>query len=89
MKFEGKIHSKKGVIGEYEQDYNEETGEITLTAKFKVDRNTKDGKRIFYYSYIDHVPITSYFTEKVTYRKVGGEKEEADEQVKIMFGIDM
>lgn len=78
-----------GGTAEIEQEYNFETGEITFSGKVKIDRNKKDGKRIFYYSLIDEVPITSYSKNRPSYRKVGGEKDEADELVKLRYGIDM
>lgn len=78
-----------GGKGEIKQEYDFETGEVTFSGKIKLNRNTKDGKRIFYYSFVDGVPIVSYFIGKTSYRKTGTEKEEADELVKIEFGIDM
>ena len=78
-----------GGTGEIKQEYDFETGEVTFSGKIKINRNTKDGKRIFYYSLIDNAPITSYIKQRPSYRKVGGEKDVADELVKIKFGIDM
>ena len=75
--------------GEIEQEYNLETGEVTFSGKVKVDRSTKDGKRIFYYSLVDGVPVIAYFIERPAYRKVGAEKEEADELVKLHYGVNM
>lgn len=78
-------HSKGSLV----QEYDCETGEISFSGKIKIDRNTKEGKKIFYYSFIDKMPITSYFFNRTPYRKVGGEKEEADEKVKKIFEINM
>lgn len=89
IKFKSEFGTRKNDRGFIEQEYDLETGEITFSGKIKVNRKTKDGKRIFYYSYIDHTPITSYFFDKTPYRKVGGEKDEADEEVKRIFEIDM
>ena len=80
------VEKEKAAI---EQEYNLETGEITFSGKIKVDRNTKDGKRIFYYSLVDGRPVISYFLAKSTHRKVGGEKDEADELIKLHYNIDM
>lgn len=89
IKFKNEFGTEKNDNGFIEQEYDLETGEITFSGKVKINRNTKDGKRIFYYSYIDRTPITSYFVDKTPYRKIGGEKEKADELVKLKFGIDM
>lgn len=85
----GTRNTKKG-MSYVEQEYNSETGEITFHGKIKLNLNSKDGKRMFYYSQIDGTPVICYFfKDRNTYRKSAGEKDEADEKVMVQFGVKM